>query len=61
MPNPKREPYRTVDGVKYHRIAVQTHIIQPGEDIAEVVERYTKDLRQPGDIITVSESPTAIS
>lgn len=61
MTKPKREPYRTVDGVKYHRIAVQTHIIQPGEDIAEVVERYTKDLRQPGDIITVSESPTAIS
>jgi hypothetical protein len=26
-----------------------------------MVERYTKDLRHPGDIIAVAERPTAVS
>jgi F420-0:gamma-glutamyl ligase len=56
-----REPYRTVNGVSWLRLPQKTHIIQPGEDIAEIVDRYTRDLRQPGDILVVAESPTAIS
>lgn len=56
-----REPLRTVNGVTYLRLPQKTHIIQPGEDIAEIADRYTRDVRQPGDIIIVAESPTAIS
>ena len=57
----KREPLRTVNGVTYERIPVKTHILLAGEDIAEIVDRYTRDLHQPGDIVVVAESPTAIT
>jgi hypothetical protein len=54
------ESTRTVENRTHLRLPLKTHIIQPGEDIAEVVERYTKDLRQPGNIITGVERPTAV-
>ena len=57
----QREPLRTVNGVTYLRLPQKTHIIQPGEDMAEIVERYTREVRQAGDIVVVAESPTAIS
>ncbi len=57
----KRNPTIVVDGITYLRIPVKTHIVSDKDDIVEVVDRYTRDLRQPGDIITVSESPTAIT
>lgn len=39
---------------------IPTHLLMPGEDIIEVVSRYTKDIAQPGDIIALAESPVAI-
>jgi F420-0:gamma-glutamyl ligase len=57
----QREPERMVNGVTWLRLPRRTHIIQPGEDVAEICERYTRDVRRPGDIIVVAESPTAIS
>ena len=57
----QREPLRTVNSVTWLRLPQRTHIMQPGEDIAEIADRYTRDLREPGDIIVVAESPTAIS
>lgn len=57
----QREPLRIVNGITYERTPVKTHILLAGEDIAEVVDRYTRDLRQPGDIVVVAESPTAIT
>ena len=50
-----------MNGTVYLRLPQKTHIIQPGEDIAEIAERYTREARLPGDIIVVAESPTAIS
>jgi len=50
-----------VNGKQYERIPIQTHVIGQGEDIAEVVDRYTKDIRKPEDIIIVSEKATAAS
>jgi len=50
-----------VDEVEYLRIPVKTHIISEKDDIAELVETYTRDLRRPGDMIVVSESVVAIS
>lgn len=54
-------PDREVNGRTYQRIPVKTHIITKDDDIVEVVDRYTKDICKEGDLITVSESPTAIS
>jgi F420-0:gamma-glutamyl ligase-like protein len=57
----EREASRVVDGTTYLRLPQKTHIITPDDDIVEVADRYTRDVRQPGDIIVVAESPTAIS
>lgn len=50
-----------VNGKKYERIPIKTHVITKGEDIAEVVDKYTRALRRHGDIIFVSEKATAAS
>jgi hypothetical protein len=57
----KRNPTITVDGVEYLRIPIKTHIVTDKDDIIEVIDRYTKERRQAGDIIVVSESVTAIT
>ncbi|MFP4381493.1 MAG: coenzyme F420-0:L-glutamate ligase [Candidatus Sumerlaeia bacterium] len=57
----KRERYRLVNDRNWERIPVKTHIISPDDDIVEVADRYTAELRKPGDMIVVAESPTAIS
>lgn len=50
-----------VNGKKYDRIPIKTHVIMKGEDIAEVVDKYTREIRRQGDIIFVSEKATAAS
>ena len=40
---------------------VPTHLLTDVDDIAEVIDRYTKDFRQPGDIVAVAESVVAIT
>ena len=52
---------KEVNGKQYDRIPVRTHVIVRGEDIAKVVDDYTKDIRLPRDIIVVSEKATAAS
>lgn len=52
---------KVVNGRAFRRIPVRTHLIQTGEDIAEVVRHYTKPLLQQGDIVFVSEKATAAS
>ena len=50
-----------IDGVSYLRIPVKTHVVMREDDLFEVLDRYTKDVRQPGDIIFVSEKVVAIT
>ena len=50
-----------IDGVSYLRIPVKTHVVMREDDLLEVLDKYTKDLRQPGDIIFVSEKVVAIT
>ena len=57
----EKKPIIEINGSRFLRKPVHTHIIQPGEDIAEVMARYTRDERQPGDILVVSESVVAIT
>lgn len=57
----KREPLRTIDGITWERIAVKTPVLTPEDDIVEVCDQFTRDLRQPGDLLVVAESPTAIT
>lgn len=57
----RRNATITVDGNEYLRIPIKTHIVSDKDDIVEVVDRYTKEKRQTGDMIVVSESVTAIT
>jgi hypothetical protein len=57
----KREELRVVDGVTWKRIPVKTHILGPEDDVVDVINRYTKELREPGDILVIAESPVAIT
>jgi hypothetical protein len=56
-----KSPTIEVDGKKYLRIPIKTHIITNKDDMAEVVAKYTAAQLQPGDIIVMSESVVAIS
>ncbi|HNX03292.1 MAG TPA: hypothetical protein PLE33_04785 [Candidatus Cloacimonas sp.] len=55
------EPIITVGGVKFERIPVKTGILTPQDDIGVVISNYALPLMQPGDILTISESPLAIT
>jgi len=59
--NAKRNPTIIVDDRTFLRILIKTHIITDKDDIVEVVEGYTRDVRQKGDMIAVSEKVTAIT
>lgn len=45
----------------YLRIPIKTKILSPGDDILEVIKESTAQLIKPDDIITISESPLAIT
>lgn len=44
-----------VDGVKYERYAVKTHVITEKDNIVEVAEKYAKDFLQADDILFITE------
>ena len=50
-----------INGEKYLRIPIKTHILTPQDDMAKVILKYAKPLMKKGDIITISESPLAIT
>ena len=44
-----------VDGRKFQRIPVKTHVITHEDNIADVLIKYAKDLMEDGDILFISE------
>ncbi len=50
-----------VEGIQWRRLMIKTHVVQPGEDIAEVIASYVTPYIQTGDIIFISEKCTAIA
>jgi hypothetical protein len=42
-------------------IPLRTHLLTPGEDLKEVVVRYTGRIAKPGDIIAIAETVVAIT
>ncbi len=52
----------TIDGVEYLRIPVKTHVVMREDNLFDdVVDKYTKDIRQEGDIVFCSEKIIAIT
>lgn len=52
---------RTVDGATWRRLMIRTHVIQPGEDIAAIVERYVHQYLRPEDWVFVGQKAVSIS
>ncbi len=50
-----------VDGVRYQRIPIKTHVVMAGEDIVEVVTKYAAPVVRDGDALFVTEKIVAIS
>lgn len=55
----KKELIINVDGIDYERIPVKTHVVKYGDDIIEVVKKYTDGLLKSGDMIFISEKCVA--
>ncbi len=45
----------------YERIPIKTSIIMPGADMAATVDEYTRDIRKPGDILTMASCVVAVA
>ena len=57
--NPGKDPIVTVDGIKYKRLCIKTHVITNEDNIVDVVLKYVKELAQPGDTLVISEKAVA--
>ena len=44
-----------------NRILVKTHVLEPGEDIVEIIKRYAGSIIEPEDIVVIGESALAIT
>jgi hypothetical protein len=57
----ERNPYITVEGQRFLRLPIKTKILTAEDKMLDIVREYALPLAQPGDIITISESPLAIT
>lgn len=56
-----KNPEISVYGNAFIRIPVKTRILSPEDDMLEIIREYALPQMQAGDIITISESPLAIT
>lgn len=60
LPNPGKNLVIEVNGKKYARYPVKTHLItEKDKDYAEIIEKYAKDYLEPGDIVFIGERSLA--
>jgi F420-0:gamma-glutamyl ligase-like protein len=59
--NPGKNEFISVDGQRYLRLPIKTHLITPADDMAEVAEKYVKPLAQKNDLLFVSEKALCAS
>lgn len=59
--NKGKDLFIEVDGVKYARLPIRTHVITARNDIFKIVEQYVKQHLKEKDIIFISERVVAIT
>lgn len=57
--NKDKELIVEVDGIKYMRIPVKTHVIMPEDKLEAILDKYVKTLLEKDDVIFVAESVVA--
>jgi hypothetical protein len=55
VPNPDKSLVITVDGVRWARYPVRTHLVTEHDDLEDVLRRYAMPHLQPGDLLFMSE------
>lgn len=59
-PNAGKNDIIEVDGVRYQRLPIKTHLITDKDNILDVAEKYGKPvLSKPGDVLFISEKCVA--
>ena len=58
-PNEGKNGIIEVDGVKYLRLPIPTHLITDADNICDVAEKYGSPLLQEGDVLFISEKCVA--
>lgn len=58
-PNPGKNLIIDVNGRKYARYPLRTHVLGPSDNIVETVERYVKEYLQKGDTVFMGERSVA--
>lgn len=61
VPNEGKKLETSVFGETYLRLPIKTRLIQPNDNLRELVEEYVKPHVQPGDIFFISEKIVCIS
>lgn len=56
-----KKPVIEFEGVRYLRIPVKTHVIMKGDNLTDVVKKFTKGKLLPGDIVFITEKAVAIT
>ena len=59
--NPGKKLIVEVQGKKYARYPIRTHILTPKDDIVKVVESYAKKYLKPGDVVFIGERCVAVT
>lgn len=60
-PKKVKYPEISVDGKKYLRLPIKTHVVMKDDVLLDVVKKYASDQLQPGDILFISEKIVAIT
>jgi len=55
------DPVVTINGARFERIPVETRILTSADTMSEIIREYALQHIQPGDILSLSESPVAIT
>lgn len=57
--NPGKEEIIEVDGVKYRRLCIRTHVITDADKLTDVAVRYAKPFLEGNDILFITEKAVA--
>ncbi|MFN3689351.1 MAG: coenzyme F420-0:L-glutamate ligase [Fimbriimonadales bacterium] len=60
QPNPGKALYRAYRGSIWARCPVRTHVVQPQENLEQILDQYVRPLIQAGDIVVITEKLVAI-
>lgn len=57
----EKSPFIEVDGVRWERVPIRTHVVVDDDDIVEVADKYAREHIREGDILFVSEKVVAVT